>query len=415
MSINLSLFKWASKVLFSNEDASAEKHLGSIFYGEEDWSLERTWQMVALKRCISALLNREITRDPITGTIEIGLQDSLPERYRPSVQDRFVLLRQILRLIGDGARLPLPRELLENIPASLNSWGIRLVKQGAGRSYVEVANAPSITQDFSSDEKVPSLLDPRAECRRAFNLVPADGVLLRTTNFKSYRSITQKLAVGHILTAPERSLFLIALPTGSGKSLFCQLPALQWTRIGTDAVGKMTIMVCPTVALVEDQYQSACAAFGVRSDQVIKVIGDIRQVDRPRLLKRIETGTVAVVIMTPEAVIGYARESIIKAAHAGFLRMLVIDEAHLIDSWGVKFRPAIQRLADFRRELVNLHSNLITILLSATIKPSTEASIKNLYSSSDDNFHLYNGSEIRSEHDFVRNISLNDEHRRDLA
>ena len=407
----ITILAWANKALFANSSSQAEELLLSDVGLDPDQSPEDAWRLATIKRCISTVLHREFQRDFSTGEIEIGLEESLAEKFRPSVPDRLVLLRQILRILGDGSRISLPPSLLEGLDSDLSPWGLSLFQNGERGDFLEATSAHDISDEFGTDEDVRWLLDARADCRRQFNHEPPDGVLLRTTSFSAYRSKTQKRAIRHILTSPSRSVFLIALPTGSGKSLFCQLPALHWTRMGNDPTGGLTIMVCPTVALVEDQYLSACTAFGVHDDQVIKVIGDTQPRERQLLLNRIESGAASLAIMTPETVLGYANSSIRKAAEAKNIRMLVIDEAHLIDSWGIKFRPAIQRLSDFRHLLIEKDNNINTVLLSATLKPHTIASIRKLYSSKLDKFHIYNGSDIRREHDYVRNITKDKEER----
>ena len=69
-----------------------------------------------------------------------------------------------------------------------------------------------------------------------------------------------------------------------------------------------------------------------------------------------------------------------RAAEAGFLRALVVDEAHIIDQWGTDFRTEFQELSGLERELLaaaHPDHRMRTFLLSATL---TESSLETLYS-----------------------------------
>ena len=76
--------------------------------------------------------------------------------------------------------------------------------------------------------------------------------------------------------------------------------------------------------------------------------------------------------MSPESLLTSLAPSLYAAAAAGHLRYFVIDEAHIVTSWGVEFRPEFQALSGFRRDLLRVataarQSGFRTILMSATI------------------------------------------------
>jgi ATP-dependent DNA helicase RecQ len=403
---------WVAQCLQANEDHESEKCLLEGYAPGGPISEEELWRTNCVRRCISALLCREI-QEFASGT-QIGPNQGLVEKYHPGRQDGLALLRQVSLLTGKTVKLPLPNKLPFDLPSGLQLWGLRIFDGEEGKTYFNADHWPSSLKQPRFGEDVTDLFSPRAVKRRAFNHEAADGVLLAYTKFDRYQSRTQKRAIHAILTAPKRSIILVSLPTGSGKSLLCQLPSLYWTKAGESPVGKLSILVCPTVALVEDQFLSTSELFGSQKGQVFKVTGDTPAIQRDHVLQRVRSGNGAVCIMTPEALLGYAQEAVNNAAQDGNINMLIVDEVHLIDSWGAKFRPAIQRIANLRRQLVDCSEKVITLLLSATIKPTTRERVENLYSNNDDCFQFFDGSDFRVEHDFLRTRVKSDQSRRDL-
>ena len=76
--------------------------------------------------------------------------------------------------------------------------------------------------------------------------------------------------------------------------------------------------------------------------------------------------------VSPESLLTSLAPSLYAAAEAGHLRYFVIDEAHIVTSWGVEFRPEFQALSGFRRDLLRVataarQSGFRTILMSATV------------------------------------------------
>jgi len=216
---------------------------------------------------------------------------------------------------------------------------------------------------------------------------------LQEMNLTDYRSPGQREAVRAVLSAPPGSTLVVNLPTGSGKSLCAQLPALLKSKSSPG----VTVVVVPTVALCIDQEKAMTpfvehptAYFGGDELGVKARKEGIRQ--------RIRDGSQRIVFTAPESMHRSLRESLYQAAQRGHLRMLVIDEAHIVDQWGDEFRPDFQELSGLRKRLLSYcpSNPFVTLLLSATITANALDTLKILFGQPGP-FAMVSGVQLRPE------------------
>lgn len=179
-----------------------------------------------------------------------------------------------------------------------------------------------------------------------------------------WHSRAQKEACWQALTAPPGSTTLIGLPTGAGKSLSFQVAARFSAGV--------TIIIVPTTALAIDQCLAAKEILAKFPHLGPRYYSSNDPGSDPAAVRAaLRDGSCRLLFASPESCVsGSLRNVIEELAAASRLDTLVVDEAHIIDSWGGHFRVDFQLLA-LRRDQWLAMSNgaLRTLLLSATFTP----------------------------------------------
>lgn len=199
---------------------------------------------------------------------------------------------------------------------------------------------------------------------------------LTKQKFRTFKSIEQQLAVMGALRVPAGYTAMVAMSTGGGKSLITQTVSYQYDN-------SLTIIIVPTISLMLDQQRNASSIIKPDNKKEIMYYHSGCNVDE--LISALDKNLVRMLFISPEALIKNIRiqDSILKANSKGYLKNLVIDEAHIIIEWGASFRVDFQCLDSFKRPLVKDNPSLRTYLLSATFSKKVVDNLKMFYGDDD--------------------------------
>lgn len=199
---------------------------------------------------------------------------------------------------------------------------------------------------------------------------------LTKQKFRTFKSIEQQLAVMGALRVPAGYTAMVAMSTGGGKSLITQTVSYQYDN-------SLTIIIVPTISLMLDQQRNASSIIKPDNKEEIMYYHSGCNVDE--LISALDKNLVRMLFISPEALIKNIRiqDSILKANSKGYLKNLVIDEAHIIIEWGASFRVDFQCLDSFKRLLVKDNPSLRTYLLSATFSKKVVDNLKMFYGDDD--------------------------------
>jgi ATP-dependent DNA helicase RecQ len=184
------------------------------------------------------------------------------------------------------------------------------------------------------------------------SIASARGVLLQRFGYPDFRP-AQSAVVTSVLSGRD---VLAVLPTGGGKSVCFQVPAV--------VLGGLTVVVTPLVALMDDQVAAACR----RGISAGALHAGMSPDARAGVHERIRTRTLALLYASPERLGSLARQL---RTLVGPPALLAVDEAHCISEWGHDFRPSFRAL----RRVRWLLGEPQTIALTGSATPEVRADI----------------------------------------
>ena len=196
-------------------------------------------------------------------------------------------------------------------------------------------------------------------------------------DFTTYRTPGQRAAVRSALIASAGSTIVVNLPTGGGKTLAMLAPAVT-----ASTSGSVSVVVVPTVALAIDQQRRYAGQHP--GAPLTAYHGGLTPDQKADFLARLRSGGQPILFTNPEALVTSLARPLSSAAAGGRLRLLAIDEAHIVASWGDAFRPHFHALAGLRTHLLREastagHEAFKTVLASATITEDTLFLLEGLF------------------------------------
>ncbi|MBE8719980.1 hypothetical protein C4F40_04445 [Sphingobacterium sp. Ka21] len=195
------------------------------------------------------------------------------------------------------------------------------------------------------------------------------------------------------LNSGNRDIFLTA-PTGSGKSLIFQLPAYY-----VSAQNDVSIVVSPLIALMKDQVQGILSER--QFEKVAYLNGELSLIDREKVIDRCKNGEIDILYMSPELLLSYDLSYFIDQRTLG---LLIVDEAHLITTWGRDFRVDYWFLGEHVRKLRkhhNLHFTMVAVTATSIYGGTNDMVFDSMASLNMQSPHMFIGQVKRDDITFA--------------
>ncbi|MBP6859784.1 MAG: DNA helicase RecQ [Candidatus Magasanikbacteria bacterium] len=174
-------------------------------------------------------------------------------------------------------------------------------------------------------------------------MVPLD-ILQNKFGYNSFRANQEEI----ILRTLDKKDSFVLMPTGGGKSLCYQIPALIFKGL--------TIVISPLIALMKDQVD----ALRVNGIEAAYLNSSTTTEERSDIYRALEAGRLKLLYVAPERLFGEGQ--FLNFIKKYPISLFAIDEAHCISSWGHDFRPEYRELARLKKEFPGVP----TIALTAT-------------------------------------------------
>ena len=184
-------------------------------------------------------------------------------------------------------------------------------------------------------------------------MINATDVLKKYFGFESFRG-KQETIINRLVA--EQKHCLVLMPTGGGKSLCYQVPALIFEG--------GTIVISPLIALMQDQVDT----LKKKNIPAEFINSTVTPTQRKERLRKFVEGKIKILYVTPER---FRKKEFVEEIKKVKISLLAVDEAHCISEWGHDFRPDYSRIAEFRE----LMGNPLTIALTATATPDVQQDI----------------------------------------
>ena len=187
-------------------------------------------------------------------------------------------------------------------------------------------------------------------------------VLNRVFGHVGFRG-NQLKAIEHILSHQHA---MIIMPTGMGKSLCYQIPAiiLASQNVSREQTRGLTLVISPLIALMKDQVDG----LQERGISAAFINSSLTRKQREKRYSAVARGHYQILYVTPER---FRKSEFIEVIRKRTIHLLAVDEAHCISEWGHDFRPDYTRMKEFRERI----GNPVTLALTATATPEVQQDI----------------------------------------
>lgn len=177
-----------------------------------------------------------------------------------------------------------------------------------------------------------------------------------------------------------RDVFVTA-PTGAGKSVIFQVPAIYLA----EKYNLLTIVISPLIGLMNDQISN----LEKRNYKGAKTINsDISPIVKEEILQNVADGELHILYLSPESLL--ARSSVEQLIGDRTIGMIIIDEAHIVTTWGKQFRPDYWYLGEHIRKLRNnqIKKKGRSFVIGTFTATAIYHGIEDMYEETKDSLHM---------------------------
>ena len=205
---------------------------------------------------------------------------------------------------------------------------------------------------------------------------------------KKVNHISQEKIIADLVTQVENcgenksynDIFITA-PTGAGKSIMFQVPAIYLA----EKYNLLTLVISPLIGLMNDQVKN----LELKEYHYAKTINsDISPIIKEDIIAKVSSGQYHILYLSPETLL--SRSDVSALIGNRTIGMIVIDEAHIVTTWGKQFRPDYWYLGDYIRKLRNNQSEKqgCSFVIATFTATAIYSGIEDMYAETRDSLHM---------------------------
>lgn len=297
--------------------------------------------------------------------------------YISFVPDNNIAIENIIRRkfhSGICENADFSKIITEN-PVAL-AYCLSLINSFIQHKNIHSVTPPWVLRNYLEVERIMLLLRNKPcipgciYCNKALDIHKGLKQFFGFDSFRTYGG--EPLQQKAVQAAVAGKSILAVFPTGGGKSITFQIPAL----ISGENMRSLTVIISPLQSLMKDQVDNLEKA-GIT--EAVTINGLLDPIERAKSFERVQDGSASILYISPESLRSKTIERLI--SHRKIARF-VIDEAHCFSAWGQDFRVDYLYIADFIRniqEQKNLNESIPVSCFTATAKQKVIEDIRNYF------------------------------------
>lgn len=266
-------------------------------------------------------------------------------------------------------------KIIEESPIEL-AYCLSLIYSFILHKKIHSITPPWVLKNYPEVERIMFRLRNKpciSGCAYCNNALDVHKGLKRFFGFNSFRTYGgEPLQEKAVKAAIDNKSLIAVFPTGGGKSITFQVPALM---SGESSKG-LTVVISPLQSLMKDQVDNL-EKLGIT--EAVTINGLLDPIERAKSFERVEDGSASILYISPESLRSKTIERLILGRK---IARIVIDEAHCFSSWGQDFRVDYLYIGDFIKsvqEKKNLEDGIPVSCFTATAKQKVIEDIRDYF------------------------------------